>query len=139
MDNPVFLSQNVLSNTEGISLTVSLSEDVTIRILRANKRMPSASTPLAPGLVSHARWRCQEGRCCAGDWPDADDVGGGKELPGGWIMEWGGEEGRSQGGGALGERRWGLLLYRSITRFLHHSSKLCGMQTGAPGEGSCEV
>lgn len=33
MDNPVFLSQNVISNTEGMSLTVSLTEDVTIRIL----------------------------------------------------------------------------------------------------------
>lgn len=61
MDNPVFLSQNVLSNAEGISLTVSLSEDVTIRILRADKRTPPASAPFAPGLVSHARWRCQGG------------------------------------------------------------------------------
>lgn len=101
--------------------------------------MPSARTPFASGLVSHARWRRPEVRCCAGDWPDADDVGGGKDQPGGWIREWGGEEGRSQGGGALGERWRGLLLYRSITRFLHHSSKLCGMQTGARGEGSCEV
>lgn len=41
-------------------------------------------------------------------------------------------------GGREGGREVGMplarLLYRSITGFLHHSSKLCGMQTAARGE-----
>lgn len=47
----------------------------------------------------------------------------------------GGEEG-GVGRGRRIRREAGGPLYRSITRFLHHSSKLCGMQTRALGEGS---
>ena len=38
-------------------------------------------------------------------------------------------------GGCMQREAEGVL-YRSITRFLHHSSKLCGMQTRARGEGT---
>lgn len=47
----------------------------------------------------------------------------------GRVGEAAGGDGEFAGGG-------GSALYRSITGFLHHSSKLCGMQTEARREGS---
>lgn len=49
--------------------------------------------------------------------------GGGSSFAGDVCVCGGGDEVRVVGG----------VLYRSITRFLHHSSKLCGMQTRAGG------